>query len=97
MRVGVAPREKEKEWLVVKDMINPKMFGNEEATGERYEKKNDDVGAVESTRAHNCGRNVGITELLALSKTRKRLHSYIDLPEHLGCPASARDRQHPSG
>jgi hypothetical protein len=32
MRVGVAPREKEKEWLVVKDMINPKMIGNEEAT-----------------------------------------------------------------
>ena len=34
--------------------------------------------------------------LLVLSNTGE-LHSYIDLPERLGCPASVRNEQNPSG
>jgi hypothetical protein len=39
MQLGVASREREKgkEWLVVKDLINPEMLATRKQPGERYE------------------------------------------------------------
>jgi hypothetical protein len=62
-----------------------------ECVGERLDASRSGLRSLVRT---SCCRNWEKTTDCLLS-TRGELHSYVDMPERLECPASGRNRQHP--